>query len=163
MEVERSADLSPCGTYRYTLERWWDREKPAAVFVMLNPSTADAEQDDATIRRCVGFAQRWELGGLVVVNLFALRSTDPAALLTHADPVGPGNDAAIVAAAARSPVIVAAWGAHKSIRGNRDAYVRELVERDGTRQLVCLGKTKDGHPRHPVRLPAALEPQWFGR
>jgi hypothetical protein len=92
-----SADISPCGRYRYTLHRTWGAsERPrGAVFVMLNPSTADAEKSDATVRKCIGFAQRWGLDGISIVNLFAFRSRHPGDLALQADPVGPLNDNAI--------------------------------------------------------------------
>ncbi|MGF6870951.1 DUF1643 domain-containing protein [Paraburkholderia sp. MM5477-R1] len=91
-----SAIISECGGYRYILTRAADSMCPmktAAVFVMLNPSTADEEQDDPTIRRCRGFARLWDCNGISVANLYALRSTDPAGLWVHPDPVGPDNDA----------------------------------------------------------------------
>src|SRR5262249_14212908 len=99
-EVRRAAVISDCGRYRYSLtRRWGDAAEPRALFVMLNPSTADAEQDDPTIRRCIGFAKAWGMGSLEVVNLYALRATDPAALLSAPDPIGPKNDTMITSAA----------------------------------------------------------------
>jgi hypothetical protein len=109
--MRRNAMLSDDGKYRFALTREWDADKPTLVFVMLNPSTADAYTDDATIRTCIALAKRWGYGGLCVVNLYALRATDPAALLAAADPVGKNNDIAISAAASGRDVIVA-WGAH---------------------------------------------------
>lgn len=159
--MKRSAVISECGRYRYSLERCWDDGLPMVTWVMLNPSTADAETDDQTIRKCVGFARKWGAGRIRVVNLFALRSTDPRALRTSASPVGPGNNNAIVEAARRSAVIVAAWGAHGKLIG-RDGYVRWLVDAQD-RRLSCLGVTKDGHPRHPLRLPYSTELVWLER
>ena len=144
-----SATISACGTYRYTLDRWWGNDGVSAVFVMLNPSTADADQDDPTIRRCLGFARAWQCDYLTVVNLFALRSTDPAALLAHPDPIGPENDDAIMKAVACADYVVAAWGVHGSIRG-RGVAVRQLI----LKPLRCLGLTKSGHPRHPLYVRA---------
>src|SRR5262245_19133112 len=92
----KEALISPCGLYRYWLTRTWDNSLRRVCWVMLNPSTADAEQDDPTIRRCVGFARSWGAGGIIVVNLFAFRASDPKALLRAADPVGPDNDGHIL-------------------------------------------------------------------
>src|SRR5262249_6763346 len=103
------ATFSPCRRYRYALQRRW-ADGPAVCWVMLNPSSADEHRDDPTIRRCVGFSQSWGYAGLVAVNLFASRTPDPAALWSVADPVGPGNDAAIRGAAAGASLVVAAWG-----------------------------------------------------
>ena len=147
----RDAIISACGTYRYTLVRQWDQTKPLLPFLMLNPSTADAKQDDPTIRRCIGFADREGCGGIVVVNLYAFRSTDPKRLVDVVDPVGPFNmtaihDVAAVASEAGVP-IVCAWGANDFARsGGVTMYYAILAGA----KLVCLGKTKSGHPRHPL-------------
>jgi hypothetical protein len=116
---------------------------------MLNPSTASALVLDPTVRRCVRLAQAWGLGAVEVVNLFALRSTDPRGLRGPDEPVGPGNDDAVVAAAAAADLVVAAWGVHGSLAG-RDERVRALLD---DRPLHHLGLTRDGHPRHPLYLP----------
>jgi hypothetical protein len=94
------ATFDPTGAYRYALWRVWDGNRPPLVFVMLNPSIADAERDDPTIRRCLGFACAWGYGALTVVNLFALRATCPHTLRRAADPVGPDNDEHLRAALA---------------------------------------------------------------
>lgn len=152
---EATATFSPCRTYRYALTRSWDTGKPTAAFVMLNPSTADAVTVDPTIRRCLSFARAWGCGGLLVVNLFALRSTDPRALRGHPNPVGPDNDAVITDLLAEHGVspIVAAWGVHGT-HLNRSEYVSELLTARGVR-LSCLGLSKHGHPKHPLYLPAS--------
>ena len=113
------------GAYRYLLTRRWGLG-PAALFVMLNPSTADDVDDDPTIRRCVGFARRWRLGGLEVVNLYALRATDPRDLFAHRAPVGRDNDDAISDAVARAAHIVVAWGVHGLRDPRRVARVVDL-------------------------------------
>ena len=115
---------------------------------MLNPSTADGRRDDPTIRRCVSFANREGCNELVVVNLFALRATDPSELKTHPAPVGAGNDGAILQAVRDADLVIAAWGAHGAL-GGRARHVLRLL---GAHNLFCLGATADGHPRHPVRL-----------
>lgn len=157
-ETERSAVLSPCKAYRYRLERSWDRGATSVAFLMLNPSTADASNDDPTIRRCIGFAKAWGFGGLIVGNLFALRSTDPKALYDHPDPVGPRNDEHLRAIAKDAELIVCAWGAHGALRG-RGVEVAGIL--DGA-NLAALSVTKDGHPGHPLYIPANAQPKaWF--
>ena len=145
-----TAQISPCGQYRYTLTRGPLTPYPdrgTALFCMLNPSTADAALDDPTIRRCRGFADRWGCNGISVVNLYALRSTDPKALWRHDDPVGPMNDYLLREAARACGGVVCAWGANA--RPDRVAAAVEAFRSVGAK-LHCLGTTKDGHPRHPL-------------
>lgn len=149
------ADLSPDGVYRYTLTRVWNVALPLAMFVMLNPSTATATESDPTIRRCISFAKREGCGGIIVINLYALRSTDPKNLASHTDPVGPENAKYVQAALARNPaVVIAAWGAHPYAKQQAHAMATGLaaqLDQQGMR-LKCLGVTKEGHPRHPLYL-----------
>jgi len=149
-EMRRSAEISLCLKYRYSLAREW-AAGTRCLFVMLNPSTADAFADDPTIRRCIGFARAWGHGALEVVNLFALRSTDPAALRTAADPVGPNNDAILLEAARRADLVVAAWGKDPMARA-RAARVTALVTRHHA--MHCLVKNADGSPKHPLYVAA---------
>lgn len=163
---QRSAVLSPDGLYRYSLTRGWSFViGHACVFVMLNPSTADAEQDDATIRRCVGYASRWGAQQVTVVNLFAYRSTKPRDLFLAAtgddliDIVGPDNDEHIAAAFrgegvafAGNPLVICAWGDNASGYEGRMEHVAYLA-RQARVQLMALGFTKAGQPVHPVRQP----------
>lgn len=151
----KSAILSTCGTYRYQLDRTWSDDRPAC-FIMLNPSTADAENDDPTIRRCIDFAQRWECGGIKVVNLFALRSTDPKVLVKVADPIGPDNDLYIRAAILACYPVVCAWGAEK-FAYPRGVEVNNLILRLGLPWGMCLGMTRERAPRHPLYVPANTE------
>lgn len=109
------AEFSDCRTWRYRLWRIWDDTKPYANFIMLNPSTADANVLDPTVTRCVDFANRWGYGGLHVTNLFALVSTDPEGLYRATDPIGPGNDRAIRETAQGAGAVVCAWGNHGSL------------------------------------------------
>jgi hypothetical protein len=144
------AIISDCVRYRYTLHRTIQEDaswKQPCLFVMLNPSTADATKDDPTIRRCLGFARAWDCSALTVVNLFGFRATDPRELAHTADPVGPDNDAHVREQIDRhaSGVIIAAWGAHNAAR-LRGAL--QLALRSAGAQ--CLGQTKDGSPRHPL-------------
>ena len=172
VHVEQQSDLaggisaavfdSTARTYRYLLTRIWDPATEPAVFVMLNPSTADAMDDDATIRRLAGktgFARRLGAGGLVVASRFAVCSTDPRVLRHHPDPVGPLNDAFIRQATDRAKAVVVAWGAAGVEHNGRGARVAEAL-RARRSALQCLGVTSTGQPRHPLYLPsgAALEP-----
>jgi hypothetical protein len=141
--------------YRYRLTRRWGDSGTHAVWLMLNPSTADAMADDPTIRRCISFTKAWDLHGLTVVNLFALRSTDPKALKGHSDPVGPANDRFIREAIHPWSVVVAAWGVHGALNG-RGAQVIASLAADGI-EPACLGVTKFGHPKHPLYVPAATK------
>jgi hypothetical protein len=147
-----SATISACGQYRHTLTRGWGPD-PRAVWIMLNPSTADASHDDPTIRRCKAFSRSWGCGALTVVNLYGWRATDPAELktLSSADAIGPENDATILTAATTAQAegwpLVAAWGANADRR--RVVEVLAMVTRTGA-QLQCLGTTKGGQPRHPL-------------
>jgi hypothetical protein len=151
--VDRGAVLSPCGRYRYRLWRNWERALPSVVWVMLNPSTADARLDDLTLTKCQGFARRWGFGGVVVVNLYAWRETDPAKLVAHAaagvDVVGPDNDEHLRAVLAGAHLVVCAWGAHPIARA-RVAAVLAMVPENVA--CECLGRTVEGAPRHPSRL-----------
>jgi len=152
--MHRSAMLSTDRRYRYTLWRLWGPGGYAA-FIGLNPSTADETSDDPTIRRCIGFARAWGFGGLCMLNLFAFRATQPADMKRTADPVGELNDVTLAELAGSAGVVVAAWGANGTHRG-RDAQVRAMLPR-----LHYLRLTKDGHPGHPLYLPASLRPvEW---
>lgn len=156
LRAPNTAVLSPCRTWRYLLRRTWDELTPEprrALFVMLNPSTADETQDDPTIRRCIGFAKRWGFGGVEIVNIFAYRSTDPRALksLSRATAVGPRNDGFLYDAAdrARHTRIVAAWGNHGDLF-SRDASVRTLLS---DFSVECFRLTGKSQPEHPLYQP----------
>lgn len=142
--TDRGAILSDCGRYRYRLHRRVTASDRIALFIMLNPSTADAEQDDPTIRRCMGFARAMDCGVLVVVNLFAYRSKSPKILTAAPEPVGPENDEHINAAA---------HGKHQG----RDATIVGRLLLSGF-DPVSLGETRDGSPRHPLYLSGSCKP-----
>lgn len=145
------------GNYRYWLERRWD-DGPACLFVMLNPSTADASKDDPTIKRCIGFAKAFGMRALWVCNLYAFRATIPEQIFKVPDPVGPGNDVHLEHYAAQAGLIVAAWGTLG--QPARVTRVMNLLEyglgapHEG-RPVYCLEKTKDGHPKHPLYVRAS--------
>lgn len=153
-----SAIFNTTRTHRYLITRTWNTELPSAVFVMLNPSTADAFVPDPTITRCVNFARREGAGGLRVVNLFGLRSTNPAALVDHPNPIGRSCNRLIVEAVQDAAVVIAAWGVPGRLRG-RDSKVTDLLAAQDI-DLMCLGRNKDSSPKHPlyVRADQPLEP-----
>lgn len=157
-----SAVISSCGRYRYALSRQTGllNAGGTVLFIMLNPSTADAETDDPTIRRCLGFARRWGYRRLDVANLYAWRATDPARLHDAADPVGPENDQWIARLACRARLVIVAWGANLHPQPRRVGRVCDLLDHY-RRPVRCLGLTQHGHPRHPVRLAGAIEPVPF--
>lgn len=150
-----SADFDPERIYRYSLRRVWDLRLPAVLFVMLNPSTADENHLDPTLRRCVGYARAWGYGKLLVGNLFALRATDPTELYSHPSPDGPLNDATLSMLAGEAEMVVAAWGNHGDLHG-RDKAVEPLLTRK--RNLFSLTLTRAGAPGHPLYLPGDLVP-----
>lgn len=157
--LESAAQLSDCGLYRYSLSRVWDQDKYTVTWIMLNPSTADAAQDDPTIRRCCGFAEAWGLGGIYVVNLFAFRATEPKRLRTAPDPIGPENDSAIIGACMAGNLTVAAWGTMGELRGRGEQVLAML--RGQRLTAHHLGLTQGGHPRHPLYARGDLHPVPF--
>lgn len=153
--LHSDAEISGDGLYRYSLIRRWSAG-PTLRWVMLNPSTADAHVDDPTIRRCTGFARAWGYGEIVVHNLFALRATDPRALRVHADPVGPDNDLYLRRVGSPPVPTVCAWGAHGALHGRDRAVLAVLAE--SSTQVLCLGTTRAGQPRHPLYVPRTVTP-----
>lgn len=151
--MKSDAVLSLDGLYRYRLERQWD-DRPTATWIMLNPSTADAHVDDPTVNRCVSFTRRAGYGRLLIVNLFALRCTDPDGLPSSADPMGPANLVHVSRALEEAQLVVCAWGTHPFARCSVVRLkLRELAPAGV--DVVCLGKTAKGDPKHPVRLGAS--------
>ena len=164
IDIRRGAEISLCGRYRYSLDRkWFDDTRTQSsvrhgthlpiIFVMLNPSTADAYEDDPTIRRCIGFAKREGFEWLNVINLFAGRATKPADLLEMSDPVGPENFRKWLLAYDLSQLgakIVCAWGAQPEAADRGRDFLD--VMQAGNTKLWCLGTTKHGHPKHPLYI-----------
>lgn len=150
--MNRSAIISDCQRYRYVLKREWQHDLPGVLFVALNPSTADGEQDDPTVRRCVGFAKSWGFGKLIIANLFALRSSHPSLLLTDADPVGPQNDRWLCELSTEYDLTIAAWGVHGALRQRATEVLPRLCN------VHHLGLTTAGHPKHPLYLPKTTRP-----
>jgi hypothetical protein len=159
---ESGAELSECQHYRYRL---WRRvgEGGSVVFVMLNPSTADAHEDDPTIRRCKGFVRAWGHGELVVVNLFAYRATNPKDMLAASDPVGPRNDGVLRAAIEGARLVVCAWGSAAMTSATVRYRARAVEAMIGNLDVVpvCLGATKNGDPRHPLFVRKDTQPVTF--
>lgn len=156
--IDRYARISEDGIYRYALGRRWS-DGPLVRYIMLNPSTADATEDDPTIRRCIGFAQSWGYAGIQVLNLYAFRATNPADLWRTADPVGPQNDDYLRLAANPPDTgpLIAAWGVNA-----RPGRVAEVLQILSAVQVQCLGVTKAGQPKHPLYLAASTKPLPFG-
>lgn len=150
-----SALLSPCGRYRFRLERRWSTG-PTACFILLHAGTGDAEVDDPAVRRCLKFARRAGAGRLVVVSLYAWRAVDAAELADVADPVGADNDAHIVREALSADLVVCGWGDDQPAR-RRASVVVPVLRRAGVR-LHALRLTADGSPANPLHLPARLRP-----
>lgn len=150
---EGDAEISDDKVYRYWLMRQWDTSLPLGAFCSLNPSTADARDDDPTIRKDIGFAKLWGWGGFFKFNLFPYRSTDPKSLWAADDPVGPRGDEMIQRMATQNYAnVVAAWGAQKHPRFT--ARVSRVLQLLADVPLWCIGEpTKDGHPRHPLYMP----------
>lgn len=152
MKVKASAQLSSCRTYRYALTRTWDESKPYALFVCLNPSTADETDNDPTLRRCMDFAQSWGYGGLCMGNLFAFRATQPDDLIKSPNPIGDDNDYWLKRLSKNAGVVIAGWGNH-GVFLNRSAEVLKNMP-----ELRCLKINKSGQPSHPLYLKKELAP-----
>jgi len=144
--IYKNATFSSCRTYRYSLSRVWDKKKKYVLFIGLNPSTANEEADDPTIRRCVNYAKDWGYGGFMMVNLFAYRTTLPSNLKKVKYPIGSKNDKYIVILSKKAVITVAAWGNNGNLY-SRDKQVINLVS-----SLMCLKITKSGQPAHPLYL-----------
>lgn len=150
--------FSTCRRYRYTWYHVWDYTKRPCAFIGLNPSTADEDGPDPTVRRCVNYAKGWGYGALLMLNLFAFRATDPREMMAEADPVGPENDRTIVEMTKwvideEFGLVVAAWGAHGAHR-DRAATVKKLLPVE----VHYLTLTKGGEPGHPLYLKSLLMP-----
>lgn len=159
-----SATFDRTRRYRYTLSRFWmkDREHShRVIFIMLNPSQANATDNDPTIRACSQFAQAWGYPQLEVVNLFAYRTPHPSALAQAEDPIGPDNDRYLLAAAAAADKIILAWGNWGSFL-NRDQAVVTLLT-PHSHKLYCLIHNRSGQPRHPLYVSRMTVPQRWHR
>ncbi len=149
--MKQSAVFDASGRYRYWLEREWAADLPRLGFVMLNPNRADAEQDDPTIRRCLGFARDWHYGAIAVVNLFAYCTAQPRDLRRVANPIGAENDDYLIKLGQQVDRVVLAWGNGGSW-GGRDRAAVGLLSANIQSGLYCLGQTQRGQPKHPLYL-----------
>jgi hypothetical protein len=155
----KGATFSPCKKYRYTLWREWQTlspERTTVLFVMLNPSTADENVLDPTVRRCLGYAMQWGFNRMEIANIFALRSTDPRELYKCDEPIGDENNDYIRKLAGGAGLVIAAWGTHGKYRNRGDEVTKLLQE---VSKPHYLKRAKGGAPCHPLYLKADLKPQ----
>lgn len=155
--MNKSAVISECNQYRYELVREWASNRPCC-FIGLNPSTADASEDDPTIRRCIGFAYEWGCGSLIMTNLYAYRATKPQDMFkarkSGIDIVGPRNEEFLESVMDGGGIIIAAWGTH----GSESERGKAMIE---TGLVQHLGLNKKGSPKHPLYLRKDTKPQPF--
>lgn len=143
------------GSYRYSLWRTWSTNHPQIAFILFNPSTADEQKNDPTIRRCVGFARAWNFGSIEVVNLFAFRATHYEDLFKVDDPIGAENNCFLTQAIECCSAIVLGWG-NRGTFLSRDRQVMAFLT--GRTNVFCLGMTKSGQPRHPLYVKGNTSP-----
>lgn len=154
--IEPSASFSPNRSHRYALFRQWEKGGKMMMVIGLNPSDADETRDDPTIRKCVGFAQRWGYTALMMVNAFAIVGDEPKVIREHPSPIGEGCNTAIRLGASYSRLVVAAWG---DLCPERRAFdVLDLLVRES---VWCIGKTRKGNPLHPSRTAYTDAPVLF--
>ena len=156
---ESGAQFSSCRRWRTLLWRRWDARRPVANFIMLNPSTADEMKLDPSCTRARRYAERWGYGALLVTNIFSYRETSPEKMKAAKDPVGRGNDAAILEAARAAQLVVCAWGNHGEFLGRSAQVLKMLSEKKI--QTHALRVTALGEPSHPLYLPSSLRPATF--
>ena len=154
--ADSGADFSPDGLYRYRLWRVWDPSRPILLFILINPSKANEITNDPTAERCQRRAIHLGFGGMCIVNLFGLVSTDPSVLKGHPDPVGPDNDDAILQGTREAGMVICGWGTPGKLR-RRGEEVLALL-RSNSIQPLCLILNADGTPGHPLYIPYAQKP-----
>lgn len=158
MTTISGADFSTDRVHRYALWRTWDKSKEIAMFIGLNPSTADEVKNDPTVSRCINYAKQWGFGGMIMSNIFAYRATDPKVMKNAEDPVGPENDQWLLKSAKEVSLIMAVWGNHGEFLGRGKAVLSLF---DGI-ELHCLTMNKTGHPKHPLYCSGSLKPVLIG-
>ena len=147
-----NANFSRCRTYRYALWRIWDTSQPFVLFIGLNPSKADEQNNDPTVTRCINFAKEWGFGGLSMANLFAYCATYPKDLKKAKDPIGSANNRWLSRLDKDAGLSVAAWGNDGGFMG-RSTLVRKRLT-----NLHCIKMNKSGEPAHPLYLKSGLLP-----
>ena len=158
--VASGAVFSSFDIHRYVLFRIWDPSLPSLNVIGLNPSTADADFDDPTIRRCVDFARRWGHGGLVMTNIFSYRATDPEVMKGRGSPSGDYNDLMLIGCTQVADRVLAAWGTHGAYR-DRGSVVTDTLR--NSVDLYCLGQTRGGFPKHPLYIKRSTIPEIYRR
>lgn len=157
------AMISECGKYRYVLTRAWDFQNTCrCLFIMLNPSTADAYDNDPTVVRCIDYAKRFGCSSLAIVNMFAHRATDSRELSKVEDPVGPLNDMFLEDYIGEADIIIAAWSTGP--KGNKELFLQQeqrVKNKLPYSGVYCLELSKDGHPKHPLYLKKNIKLQEF--
>ena len=153
--IKKSAVFSPCRNYRYSLTRAWKLSQKPALFIGLNPSTADENNDDPTIRRCMHYAYEWGFGGLIMLNLFAFRATLPSDLRKSKFPVGQENNQFIVDSQHEAGIVLVAWGNNGNLL-NRDQAVLQLISNP-----MCLNINNSGQPAHPLYQRKDISPKKY--
>lgn len=154
--MDKGAVISNNKKYRYSLRRIWDDSKPKIMFIMLNPSTADADLDDPTIRRCIGFAKSWGYGGIHIGNLFAYRSTNPKNLLSEKDPIGKHNKVFLDSMSMACEKVVCAWGNSLIVNTLFKKTGKDYLPLKGIKNLHYIDLCNDGTPKHPLYLKSDL-------
>lgn len=154
--IIKTAEFSPCRTWRYSLYRIWTFKKPIVLFVCLNPSTADENMDDPTVRRCIRYAYSWGYGGMIMANIFAFRATDPKDMRSVPDPIGPKNDLYLSHLSGHTEITLMAWGNH-GVYLNRQEKAYNILK-----NKHYLTMTNFGSPGHPLYLRKNLKPIRFG-
>jgi hypothetical protein len=147
--IEFGAIFDVNDRYRYSLWRAWSAHHPRVAFILLNPSTADEQRNDPTIRRCMRFARAWNFGSMEVLNLFAFRATDYKELFRASDPIGQENSRFLLQEVQRCSTVVLGWGTRGKFLSRDRQVIQLLADR---KEVYCLGLTKDGQPRHPLYI-----------
>lgn len=153
--MKKTAKISECNNYRYDLFRVWDETKPYLMFIGLNPSTADHEMDDPTIKKCIGFAEKLNFGGICMCNLFAFRATNPNDMMSSQSPIGIDNDLYVTMHAEKAGMVIAAWG-NTGYYLHRDKEVLALLSNV---DVFALNINKSGQPQHPLYICSDSEPK----